>query len=120
MKKTNKEVLELNAGFQSCGNLKGIKFSYAIAKNLRGIKKEIETIQEATTKLQEEYARKDKKGEKIIIENNIEMKDKQKFNKAYEELMEIENEVTLHKIKQSDLPSDISVQQTTLIFDIIE
>lgn len=47
MKLTKQGILDLNAALNSCGNLTGVKFAYAIARNKTKLKPEIEAMQEA-------------------------------------------------------------------------
>ena len=120
----NKEIIALNNGLSNCGNLKGIKFSFAISKNIKALSAIIEPLSETIKKLQDEHAKKDKDGEKITIKkgeiDEIQMVDLKKFEAEYKELMEVENEVSLHKIKSENLPEDIIVAQLNGIMEIIE
>jgi len=117
---TNGKILELAQGLPLCADLKGIKVAFAIAKNSRLISKEIEGLTEVIKKLQEEHSEKDDKGESIIKDNNYQMIDKEKFNSDYKALMDIENGIILHKIKEEDLPADISARQLAILFDFIQ
>ncbi len=47
MKLTKKEVLNLNTGLTSVGNLTGLQFVYAVARNLAVIKDEVMALQKA-------------------------------------------------------------------------
>lgn len=118
-KMKNKELFNLHNGLQMCGDLKGIKFTFAIAKNLRNISKEVEPLLETLKNLQEEHSEKDEKGNPIIIGNTYKIVDQKKFNEEHAKLMDIEVKVDLHKIKRGDLPADISAGQLSMIFSII-
>jgi DNA polymerase III sliding clamp (beta) subunit (PCNA family) len=121
---TNKEILELHQAIMACGNLKGIKFAYALAKNKSKLEVLIKDINDQVKKLQEENAKKDESGKMIIKNNRIEMKDQDKMNKDYDELMNIENKDvninSFHKIKEKEVPEDITTAQLTGIFKLIE
>ena len=117
---TNKEIIVLNQGLANCGNLKGIKLAFAVSKNLKTLSAIIEPLSETIKKLQEDHAKKDKDGEIIVVEKEIQMVDLKKFNLEYDELMKIENEVSFHKIKTENLPEDITVAQLNGILEIVE
>src|SRR6185369_2391598 len=116
----NRKLIELSMAIRECGDLKGVKFAYAISKNLKNIAKELEAVQETIMKLQKEHAQKDAKEEMIIKDGKIEMVNLTKFNEEYEELMKIENDVTLHKVRREDIPAEITAGQLSGIFDLIE
>lgn len=116
----NKEIYRLVRGLQQCGELKGIKFAYAVAKNLRLLSNDFEVLLASIKKLQEEHAKKNEEGKAIIENNDYIMKDFKLFDDDYQKLMNIENEITLHKIKEEDIPSDITAGQLTGILEIIE
>jgi hypothetical protein len=117
---TNRKLLELIEGLKECGNLSGTKFSYAIAKNLNKLSREAEPVGIEIRKLQDKHSKKDKEGNKITEGDKIIMENMDEFSKDFEELMDIEGETTLHKIKQDDLPKEITAKQLSLIFSIVE
>ena len=117
---TNKELLELHRGINQCGNLTGIEFSYAIAKNAKKIQSEVETIDSEIKKIQLENCKKDKKGEPIIENDKYVMKDMGKFDKEYKKLLDIEINIEIHKIKKEMLPQNISAIQMSGILSLIE
>lgn len=115
----NKEILELSRGLAICGELKGIKIAYAIAKNSKIISREMEALAEAIKKLQEDHAKKDEKGKPIIKNDKYLMVDEDKFNEEYKELMDIENEIKLHTVKKEDLPKDVSAKELMVIMEFL-
>ena len=114
------EILEMQQSLYNCKDLKGVTFSLAIAKNVKLINKEVETINEELTKLKELHAEKDSENKPLIENGNYVMTDLESFNKDIREFFNIENEITLHKIKEVDLPVDITAGQLTGIFDLID
>jgi hypothetical protein len=116
----NREILQMSNGIRSCLELKGVKLAYAIAKNIKTLEKILEPFNETLKKLQEEHCERDEEGKPIITNGQYTMKDMEKFNSEYDELMNIDVDITLHKIKQSDLPADISALQATIILDMID
>ena len=117
---TNREILQLSNGLQMCGDLKGVKLAFALAKNAKILGREVEPLAETIKKLQEEHAKKDKDGKPIVKDNVYEMEDLEKFNEEYKKLMDIEVEVSLHKVKESEVPADISTTQASIILDLID
>lgn len=81
-----------------------IKVSYAIAKNINKIEKELEVYNKEKAKLIDKYAETDEKGKLKTDENgNINIIDIENWNKDFKELLEIENEIDIHKINEEDL-----------------
>ena len=87
---TKQEVLSLFQGLNRMGHLKGVKFAYAVAKNVNGLKSEIEALQKATEAsaefkkfenariaLAEKHALKDEKGKAKIAGQAYDMGDNQ-------------------------------------------
>ena len=153
-----KDLLDLFENLQKLSKLRGVKFSYAIAKNTVIVEREIVAIKESLNpsddfvkyenerlELAKEHAEKDEKGKpKTVTENGRDiyvMKDKEKFNKAFEELktkhkealdkrqkqvdeynkfLETEADIEFFKINLSEVPEDISVEQMQGIQLLIE
>jgi len=105
----NSELAPLHRALTNVGNLKGVKFSYAVAKNMSIIEKELEIIgetkaakdflefdkqrQEKRLKLLEKHAKKDEDGKPIKKENgDYELESISKFTKEVSALFEIEYE----------------------------
>lgn len=83
----NKDLFSLYQGLKSVGKLVGVTFGYAVNKNLRTLKTELELLEETLKpseqflefrKKQEEivkkYAKKDEKGEFVIENFNYDIK----------------------------------------------
>lgn len=81
-----------------------IKVSYAIAKNINKIEKELEVYNKEKAKLIDKYGEKDEEGKlKVDEAGNIKIIDEENWNKEFKELLEIENEIDIHKINEEDL-----------------
>lgn len=81
-----------------------IKVSYAIAKNITKIEKELEVFNKEKAKLIDKYGEKDEEGNLKVDEyGNVNIIDKENWNKEFKELLEIENEIDIHKINEEDL-----------------
>jgi len=127
--------------------LKGVKFSYAMAKNTRLLKGEVESIDEMRKKesgefdkerfeLVKTYAEKDEQGNPVVKNNQYRLADTKTFTEELEKLrekfeikakeenfkkfMKEEIEVELFTVKQENIPEQISKGMSDAIFDLIE
>lgn len=150
---TNKKIVEL-FNHLSALNLKGVKFAYAVARNINVLKPHVESLQKAQEPtedyqkfdkeriaLAQKHAKKDEKGEPVTEGNSYVLEDQAGFQKDFEkvkktyaktieeqetrikefnELLEKEVVVELHKVKIADVPQEITSQQMTQIFEIVE
>lgn len=83
-----------------------VKVSYAIAKNINKIEKELKVYNAERQKLIQKYAIKDTDGKPKIDENgtmNIKEESLEDWNNDTKELSTIENEIDIHLIKLDDL-----------------
>ncbi|WP_286904271.1 hypothetical protein [Clostridium sp. UBA1652] len=83
-----------------------VKVSYAIAKNINKIEKELKVYNAERQKLIQKYAVKDTDGKPKIDENgtmNIQEELLEDWNKDTKELSSIENKIDIHLIKLDDL-----------------
>lgn len=82
-----------------------IKVSYAIAKNIAKIEAEIKVYNKERQKLIEKYSVKDEEGKPLIEDNSIKIAPEhiEDWNRDIKELLEIENEVDVHKFHISGL-----------------
>lgn len=83
-----------------------IKVSYALAKNISKIEKELEIYNSERQKLLDKYCIKDENGENKVDENN-QLKIQEVYLKDWEqdikELQNIELEIDIHKFKIDEL-----------------
>ncbi|CEN87291.1 DUF1617 family protein [Paraclostridium sordellii] len=107
MKLTNKKILKDAMTIGAISNKElPIKVSYALAKNISKIEKELEIYNNEREKLIEKYSVKDENDKTVIDENNqIKIQDiyLEKWNKDIEELQNIEVEIDIHKFKLEEL-----------------
>jgi hypothetical protein len=149
----NKEIVDLYQALSGL-NLKGVKFAYAVAKNINLIQPEIDAIDKAQkpredyvvynkerVELAKTHSEKDEKGNPVIQGRNFKIADEAAFEKDWnelkvkhadaityreqqdkelEDLMEKESTVVLHKVALAEVPADITSQQLTSIFAIID
>jgi hypothetical protein len=138
----NKEIVQLFNDIRAFGNLNGVKFSYAIAKNFNILKPEIDIINEVLKPFNEkhkELAEKfcKKENDRPVIVNDSytfegkneeifhkEFEDLKKKNKKllddYDKLLEEESTIKLFKIKLSEVPENISTKQMVSIIELVE
>ena len=124
---TKTEIIQLYQALKKLGNLSGVKFAYAVSKNINLIEPEIKSFEKALeasdefTKFEEKrmalvekFAKKDEKGEKLIKNNEYEIEDLEQFNKEFEALKEENKEVYDARQKQIDEYNDLLKSESTL------
>lgn len=150
----NKEIFKLLDVLNGLKSLSGIKFNYIIAKNIKQLESEIDTISKLYSsdqryqefennriKLCEQYSEKYENGTSKIENNSYVIPNREEFenelNKLketysdaisnneiliqdYNNFLESEIDFTLFKIKEADLPSNMTVDQCYNIMAIIE
>lgn len=107
LKVTNREMQSKVQILRNISNKQlPVKVSYAIAKNINAINKELKIFEDEKMKIIKEYAIKDEHGNPKIRENNtyefIEGKDEE-CNSKYNELLDIEVDLELRQINVEDL-----------------
>ena len=91
-----------------------VKTSFKIAKNIKTIDEISNIFVDEKRKLVSKYGTKDDKGNLKVDDHGVAEIDKdnlEKWNKSYAELLEIENEVAIEKIKLSELDIKVSPQE---------
>ena len=100
-----------------------VKTSFKIAKNIKVIDKISNIFVEEKRKLVSKYGTKDKEGNLKVDDNGVAEIDKdnlEEWNRSYAELLEIENDIDIEKIKLSDLDIKVSAQELLAIEYMIE
>ena len=106
MKLTNRKIVN---DANLLGNLTHkqlpIKVSYAIAKNISKIEKELEIYNKERQKLIDKYCLKDEEGNLIDENNQFKIADGnlEAWNKDMNELLDIEIDINIHKFSKDDL-----------------
>lgn len=142
---TKQEAVNLYINLNKLGNFSGAKFAYGVSKNINLLKVEVDALDKAFAPSEEykkfdeermvivkKFAKKDEKGEPIVVNNNYEMEDQEAFDvefnalkannqevwdsrvkqlKEYGQLLESDSEVVLYKIFLQDIPEVIKVNQ---------
>lgn len=114
-----KDIIELGQSIGKCSNLKGLKFIYNLAQNSKLIKEFEETFNQERMKLIDEMCEKDEKGENIVVKGVFKLKDMDAYSKEYNLLLEKDIDIELHKIKEDEVPEDISSGQLIGIYPLI-
>lgn len=107
MKLTNKQIVNDSMILMEISRKElPIKVSYALAKNISKIEKELEIYNSERQKLIDKYCVKDENGENKVDENN-QLKIQEEYLKDWEkgikELQNIELEIDIHKFKLEEL-----------------
>lgn len=107
MKLTNRKIVN-DANFLGALTHKQlpIKISYAIAKNVSKIERELEIYNKERQKLIDKYCVKDEEGNNLVDENNqLKIADEhlEDWNKDINELLDIEIDIDIHKFNINDL-----------------
>lgn len=119
MKLTNKKIINDSMILMEVSRKElPIKVSYALAKNISKIEKELQIYNSERQKLLDKYCVKDENGENKVDENN-QLKIQEEYLKDWErdikELQNIELEIDIHKFKINELdgynmsPSELMV-----------
>lgn len=125
MKLTNGKILNDSTKLSEIAQKQlPIKASYAIAKNLMRLEAELKTYNKEREKLIEKYSVKDEQG-KTIIDENSQVKIQEEYltewNKDFQELLDIENEVDIHKFSVEALNGyNMSASELMLIGYMID
>lgn len=95
------ELFVLFKSLNTLGALKGVKFAYAVTRNVNLLKSEVEALEKASApdeeyskfekeriKLAEEHANKDEEGKAIVFDNKYDISDNDKFETELETLKE--------------------------------
>ena len=126
MKLTNRKIVN---DANLLGNLTHkqlpIKVSYAIAKNISKIEKELEIYNKERQKLIDKYCLKDEEGNLIDENNQFQIADGnlEAWNKDMNELLDIEIDINIHKFSKDDLFNsncNITPAELMLIYYMIE
>lgn len=105
MKLTNREIVDSISVLSDIASIQlPVRVSYAISKNISFIEKELEIYNNERQKLINTYAEKDENGDVFIDEdNNVRILHLDKWKEDFNELLDIEVDVNIHKFNINDL-----------------
>ena len=124
LKLTNKEIVNSIEALKNLSTKElDVKTSFKIAKNIKTIDEISNIFIEEKRKLVNKYGTKDDK-ENLKLDDNgvaeIAKENLSEWNRSYEELLEIENNIEIEKIKLSDLDIRVSAQELLAIEYMLE
>lgn len=79
------------------------KVGYAIARNIALLESVAKAYEEERTKIIDKYAKKGEDGRYIVVGNTYDIQDMSGFGTDMDELLKIENEVSIHTVPISEL-----------------
>lgn len=79
------------------------KVGYAIARNIALLESVAKAYEEERTKIIDKYAKKGDDGRYIVVGNTYDIQDMSGFGADMDELLGIENEVSIHTVPISEL-----------------
>ncbi|MBE6049832.1 MAG: hypothetical protein E7214_04000 [Clostridium sp.] len=124
LKLTNKEIVNSIEALKNLSTKElDVKTSFKIAKNIKTIDEISNIFIEEKRKLVNKYGTKDDKGNLKLGDNGVAEIAKEnlsEWNRSYEELLEIENNIEIEKIKLSDLDIRVSAQELLAIEYMLE
>src|SRR3990167_4508990 len=103
---TKGQLVELFSTLNTLGKLQGVKFTYAVARNIAAINKSLEPSSEfmvydkERVELAQKFAKKDEKDKPLTENNRYVMEDEKGFDKAFAKLQEKHKEVIEKREKQ--------------------
>lgn len=107
---TNEELLTLSQGIKNISELKGQKFGYIIARNVKLLSPELKKFDDARIALAESYSKKlDNKP--VMKDNQYDIENKEGFDQEYKKLLQEKVEVNLFKLDLADVPEEITSGQ---------
>lgn len=120
MKLTNLQMINIIGVFNTISNADlPIKLSYAISKKAKKLERELEPYNIERKKLISKNCTTDEEGNPIVEDNgNMHLKEEciEDFNIEHKELLDIEVEIDIHKIKEIDLlSSNINIAPAQLM-----
>jgi hypothetical protein len=128
---TNREILELYKGLETVKGIKGGRFSFLVAKNLKELKQSLQHIEDAAVPSQEfmevsalahKYA--EEENEEAI--QNLEkehanlVEERKKQIEDVEKLLDENTKVAVELIREDQLPEEVTPEQVLPLLRIIK
>lgn len=127
----NKDLFVLSAALESVANLPGVKFAYAVAKNLDRIRRELKVLQEVMRpfpnflefdkkriELCKKHAKKDDKGEFCVENDHFQLKDSKKFEIAFKKLKKEHKNAINDREKQEKEYESLTNEECSIDFSM--
>ena len=111
MKLSNERLVNSVGVLSKLTNLElPIKLSYAFSKNITKIDAELKAYNIEREKLLNKYGEKDEEGKlKVSEKGEVNILDRENFNKEIAELLQCESEIDIHLIDLESINTDIKI-----------
>lgn len=111
MKLSNERLVNSVGVLSKLTNLElPIKLSYAFSKNITKIDAELKAYNIEREKLLNKYGEKDEEGKlKLSEKGEVNILDRENFNKEIAELLQCESEIDIHLIDLESIDTDIKI-----------
>lgn len=129
----NSELFSLFDGIEACSGLKGVKFSYALAKNKKILSSEIEVLRDTVKPSKEivefeqkrialaiENSEKDEHGQAKVEGDRYVIVDQKKFNSLMEELKKGYTEALAEESEKQKIYDDLMKEESSVKLFTIE
>lgn len=128
---TNREFLDLFRGLEAVKSMTGARFAVLVGKNLKELRLKLLPIEEAaappfefqelSVKMQDLVENKEEEAIKALEDDNEKIiEDRKAQLQAVEDMLDEPTEVYLHKIKESQLPEEITAEHVERLLQIID
>ena len=114
------EVINLIRNFGEVKDLQGIKFAYAVARNINILKPEFERYEKDRVALAESCAKRDKDGKAETKDNTYVFEDLKLFQEELQKLNDEAIDINLYMVDYKDVPTNISVGAYAGISQIVK
>jgi len=122
----NKDLLSLYETLKQL-DLIGVRFNYAVARNIAKLKPEIESLFKAQEKTKEfsdfdlkrveiakKYSKKDEKGDPVIVDNKYDIDDQEGLQKEFDTLKSENTKVIEEREKQLEVFNELLEQENDI------
>ena len=127
----NKQILEIFQGLHAVSSIKGSRFAVLVAKNMKEMRKVLDPIdqqalpsqefQELSVEINKLIEAEDTEAiEKMESENSELIEERKKQLEAVNEELEKDSDIYVYKIKEDQLPDEITGEQLQRLLEIIE
>ena len=127
----NKQILEIFQGLHAVSSIQGSRFAILVAKNMKEMRKVLDPIdqkalpsqefQELSVEMNKLIEAEDGEAiEKMESDNSELIEERKKQLEAVNEELEKDSDIYIYKIKEDQLPDEITGEQLQRLLEIIE
>ena len=128
---TNRELLDLLRGLEAVKQIKGARFAVLVGKNMKELKHHLQPIEKAaeptlefqavSVQMQELADKEDKDAMKKLEDDNQNLIEERRAQlSAVEDMLNEPSEIYLERIKEGQLPEEITGEHVEKLIKIIE